>query len=110
VALHSYSSVRYRSDGTAEGVGGGSPFAMGLHGLVTKGSASLTEDLRIWGELREQYGEEEARSMRVPDQTMMLNTLLRMVVDKAERLQSFRQVIRSPAYVSGLTFRRTDGS
>ncbi|KAK5137249.1 hypothetical protein LTR08_000219 [Meristemomyces frigidus] len=87
VSLHSYSDIRY-INGRPEGFGSGSPFQCALSGLVTKGQAALVKDFRLWGQWREVGVEDFARG-RVPDSSMMLNTLLRVATDKMVRLQSF---------------------
>ena len=87
VSLHSYPEIRYVG-GRPEGYGSGSPFTMALNGLVTKSHAALVHDFRIWGQWRE-IGVEDFAKGRVPDNSMMLNILLRAVVDKMLKLQSF---------------------
>jgi hypothetical protein len=87
VALHSYSDIRY-VDGRPEGFGGGSPFMMALSGLVTKSYAGVVKDFRLWGEWRE-VGVEDFAKGRVPDNSMMLDMMLRACVDKMVKLQSF---------------------
>ena len=87
VALHSYPDIRY-VDGRPEGFGSGSPFMMALNGLVTKSYAGVVKDFRLWGEWRE-VGVEDFAKGRVPDNSMMLNMMLRACVDKMAKLQSF---------------------
>lgn len=87
VALHSYADIRY-VDGRPEGFGSGSPFMMALNGLVTKSYAGVVKNLRLWGEWRE-VGVEDFAKGRVPDNSMMLNMMLRACVDKMAKLQSF---------------------
>ncbi|KAI7303475.1 hypothetical protein KC315_g15653 [Hortaea werneckii] len=87
VSLHSYGDIRY-VNGRPEGFGGGSPLMMALNGLVTKSHAALVKEFRIWGQWKE-VGLEEFRMGRVPDNSMMLNILLRACVDKMSKLQSF---------------------
>ncbi|KAK5687313.1 hypothetical protein LTS10_001451 [Elasticomyces elasticus] len=88
VALHSYSEIRY-VNGRPEGFGGGSPFISALNGLMTQGQASsLVEEFRVWGAWRE-VGQEDFAKGRVPDNSMMLNILLRAATDKMVKLKSF---------------------
>jgi hypothetical protein len=87
VALHSYPDIRY-VDGRPEGFGSGSPFMMALNGLVTKSHAAVVKDFRVWGEWKE-VGVEDFAKGRVPDNSMMLNMMLRACVDKMVKLRSF---------------------
>jgi len=87
MALHSYAEMRF-VNGRPEGFGGGSPFMMALNGLVTKAHAALVQEFRVWGEWKE-VGVEDFAQGRVPDNTMMLNVLLRAATDRMTRLQSF---------------------
>ena len=87
VALHSYPHIRY-VDGRPEGFGSGSPFMLALNGLTTKSHAAVVKDFRVWGEWRE-LGQEDFAKGRVPDNSMMLNMMLRMCVDRMSKLRSF---------------------
>ena len=87
VSLHSYPEIRYVG-GRPEGFGSGSPFTMALNGLVTKMHAQLVQQFRVWGEWKEQ-GVEDFSKGRVPDNSMMLNILLRAGTDKMNKLQTF---------------------
>lgn len=87
VSLHSYPTIRY-SQGRPEGFGSGSPFMMALNGLVTKPHASMVQEFRVHGEWNE-VGAEDFAKGRVPDNSMMLNILLRAATDKMAKLQSF---------------------
>lgn len=87
VRLHSYAQVR-TNGGRSEGFGSGSPFIMGLNGLMTKPYAALVEALDVVGEYRE-LGVDDYSQGRVPDTTMMLNILLRGAVDRMPKLRSF---------------------
>lgn len=87
VTLHSYAEMRY-VNGRPEGFGSGSPFMMALSGLATKAHASLVRELRLWGQWNELGIEDFARG-RVPDNTMMLNIILRAATDKMTKLESF---------------------
>ncbi|CAK4035024.1 Hypothetical predicted protein [Lecanosticta acicola] len=87
VNLHSYATMRY-INGRPEGFGSGSPFMMALDGLATKAHAALVRHLRIWGCWNE-LGIEDFAKGRVPDNSMMLNIILRAATDKMTRLESF---------------------
>ncbi|KAF2486086.1 hypothetical protein BDY17DRAFT_315053 [Neohortaea acidophila] len=87
VNLHSYPEVRY-TNGKPEGFGSGSPFIMGLNGLVTRSHAGLVQDFRVWGQWNE-AGVEDFAKGRVPDNSMMLNILLRAAIDRMTKLQTF---------------------
>lgn len=87
VSLHSYAGIRY-ANGKPEGYGSGSPFIMGLNGLVTRGHAALVQEFKVFGEWQE-VGVEEFAKGRVPDNSMMLNILLRAAVDKMVKMHSF---------------------
>jgi hypothetical protein len=87
VALHSYSDIRYVNS-RPEGYGSGSPFMMALNGLVTKSYAGVVQHFRLWGEWKD-VGAEDFAKGRVPDNSMMLNMMLRVCVDKMVKLRSF---------------------
>ena len=87
VSLHSYPEIRY-FNGRPEGFGNGSPFIMALNGLVTKPYANVVHDFRVWGQWNE-LGVEDFSKGRVPDNSMMLNILLRTAVDRMTKLESF---------------------
>jgi hypothetical protein len=87
VALHSYADIKYVNH-RPEGYGSGSPFMMALNGLVTKSHAAVVHDFRVWGEWRD-VGADDFAKGRVPDNTMMLNMMLRVCVDKMVKLRSF---------------------
>ncbi|KAK5117781.1 hypothetical protein LTR85_008756 [Meristemomyces frigidus] len=87
VNLHSYGDIRY-VNGRPEGFGSGSPLIMALDGLVTKSHAALVEEFKIWGSWKE-LGVEDFAKGRVPDNSMMLNILLRAATDKMMKLRSF---------------------
>ena len=86
VALHSYSDIRYVNS-RPEGYGSGSPFMMALNGLVTKSYAGVVQHFRVWGEWKD-VGAEDFAKGRVPDNSMMLNMMLRVCVDKMVKLRS----------------------
>jgi len=87
VALRSYAETRY-VNGRPEGFGSGSPFMMALNGLVTGSHAALVQQLQLRGTWKE-VGVEDFAKGRVPDNSMMLNILLRACVDRMVKLQAF---------------------
>jgi hypothetical protein len=87
VALHSYSDIKH-VNGRPEGYGSGSPFMMALNGLVTKSYAGVVQHFRVWGEWKD-VGADDFAKGRVPDNSMMLNMMLRVCVDKMVKLRSF---------------------
>jgi hypothetical protein len=86
VALHSYSDIKY-VNGRPEGYGSGSPFMMALNGLVTKSYAGVVQHFRVWGEWKD-VGADDFAKGRVPDNSMMLNMMLRVCVDKMVKLRA----------------------
>ncbi|KAK5167701.1 uncharacterized protein LTR77_007400 [Saxophila tyrrhenica] len=87
VSLHSYPTIRY-TNGRPEGFGSASPFLMALNGLVTKAHAGIVQDFRVYGEWNE-VGAEDFAKGRVPDNSMMLNILMRSATDRMTKLRSF---------------------
>ncbi|KAK3113920.1 hypothetical protein LTR53_008287 [Teratosphaeriaceae sp. CCFEE 6253] len=87
VTLRAYPAIRY-VNGRPEGFGGGSPFVMALSSLVTGQASALVEEFRVWGAWRE-AGQEDFAKGRIPDNSMMLNILLRAATDKMVKLRSF---------------------
>lgn len=67
-----------------------SPFSMGLNGLVSRNVAGYVKTFELYGEWREHALQEHARVGRVPDETMMLNSLVRVAVERMMVLESFR--------------------
>lgn len=67
-----------------------SPFSMGLNGLVSRNVAGYVKNFAICGEWKEHALEEHAKVGRVPDETMMLNSLVRAAMEKMAVLDSFR--------------------
>ena len=63
---------------------------MGLNGLVSRNVAGYVKTFEVCGEWKEHALEEHARVGRVPDETMMLNSLVRVAVEKMMVLDSFR--------------------
>lgn len=91
VSLRSYDYIRYSGrDGRPDGCGMASPFSMGLNGLVSRNIAGYTKNFEIGGEWKEHELEEHSKVGRVPDESMMLNTLVRVAVEKMTVLDSFR--------------------
>ena len=91
VTLRSYDRIRYSPEtARPEGCGGGSPFAMGLHALVTRPVARYVKHFEVGGAYRERGSEDHARVGRVPDGSMMLNLLVRTALDRMPQLESFR--------------------
>lgn len=91
VTLRSFPDIRY-VDGRPEGYGGGSPFAMGLNGLVARNVASYVKQWKVAGEWPE-IGIDEYNKGRVPDNAMMLNIAVRAAMDKMVKLERFRFVL-----------------
>lgn len=60
---------------------------MGLNGLVLRNVASYVKRLRFVGEWKECDSEECYRKGRVPDSTMMLNTLVRVAIERSSALK-----------------------
>ncbi|KAF2216451.1 hypothetical protein CERZMDRAFT_64873 [Cercospora zeae-maydis SCOH1-5] len=87
VSLHSYGEMRY-VNGRPEGFGAASPLMMALNGLCTEGHATLVEELTLWGKWQE-WGIDDFAKGRVPDNSMMLNIILRAATDKMTKLKSF---------------------
>ena len=67
-----------------------SPFSMGLSGLVTRSVTGYVKNFEVWGEWKEYELEENAKVGRVPDGSMILNTLVRIAMEKMTGLDSFR--------------------
>lgn len=97
VTLRSYAHIRYGPDERPEGCGSASPLAMGLNGLISRNLAGLVRSLKISGEWKEYDSEEFARVGRISDNSMMLNMVVRMAVEKMEKLESFRYTATVPA-------------
>ncbi|KAL9625976.1 MAG: hypothetical protein Q9204_007682, partial [Flavoplaca sp. TL-2023a] len=85
VTLRSYESIRYSPEhGRVEGSGMGSPFIMGLNGLVLRNVSGYVKKLKIVGQWREHDLEEFSKRGRVPDSSIMLNTLVRVAIESWE--------------------------
>ena len=63
---------------------------MGLNGLATRNVAGYIKTFRVCGEWKEYDVEECAKVGRVPDSSMLLNSLVRVAVEKMGVLDSFR--------------------
>ena len=91
VSLRSYDSIRYCGrEGRAQGCGMASPFSMGLNGLVSRNVAGYVRNFEVTGQWKEHDVLEHSRVGRVPDESMMLNILVRVAVEKMVVLDSFR--------------------
>ena len=69
-----------------------SPFAMALNGLVSRNVAGYVRDFRVTGDWKEHDVEEYWKAGRVSDDNMMLNTLVRVAVERMAVIDSFRCV------------------
>jgi hypothetical protein len=88
VTLRSYPEIRY-FEGQPEGFGAGSPFAMGLDGLVSRPVAGYVKGLTLVGNFKE-HRQDEFEKGRVPDNTMMLNIVIRAAIDRTDKLERFK--------------------
>ncbi|KAL2048279.1 hypothetical protein N7G274_000190 [Stereocaulon virgatum] len=90
VSLRSYDTIRYCGrEGRAQGCGMASPFSMALNGLVSRNVAGYVRNFEVTGQWKEHDVLEHSRVGRVPDESMMLNTLVRVAVEKMVVLDSF---------------------
>ena len=69
-----------------------SPFTMGLNGLVSRNVAGYVKRFEICGEWKEHEPQELAKVGRVPDESMMMNSLVRVAVERMDVLDSFEYV------------------
>ncbi len=91
VSLRSYDYIRYsKQHGRPDGCGMASPFSMALNGLATRNVAAYVKKFRVSGEWREYNVEECAKVGRVPDGSMLLNSIIRVAVEKMGVLNSLR--------------------
>ena len=91
VSLRSYDYIRYcEHDGRPEGCGMGSPFTMGLNGLVSRSVADYVRTFEVCGEWKEHDLAAYAKVGRVPDDSMLLNSLVRVAIEKMSVLEDFR--------------------
>ncbi len=65
---------------------------MGLNGLVSRNVSGYVKNFEVCGEWKEHEQQEHAKVGRVPDESMVLNTLVRVAVEKMTVLDSFRCV------------------
>ena len=106
VILRSYDHIRYSEETMhPEGMGGASPFAMGLNALITRNVVNYMQKLSITGEWQEFGLEESAQAGRVPDGDMMLGLLVRAALDRTAQgqLKSFTYVGLCPPPTRPLT-------
>lgn len=68
----------------------GSPFSMGLNGLVSRNVAGYVKRFKILGEWKEYELEDYSKVGRVTDGSMMLSILIRVAIEKMIVLDSFR--------------------
>jgi hypothetical protein len=87
VTLRSYPEIRYK-DGRAEGFGSGSPFSMALDGLVSRNIGGYVKSFRLEG-LWKECDLEDFQKGRVPDNTMMLNIVVKAALEKMDKLEAF---------------------
>ena len=67
-----------------------SPFSMGLSGLATRNVASYVKSFEVCGQWKEYELQQHASVGRVPDETMLMNSLVRVAVERMECLEEFR--------------------
>lgn len=68
----------------------GSPFSMGLNGLVLRNSTAYVEKFRVRGEWKDYELPEYSSVGRVTEGSIMLNTIVRVAIEKMPLLDSFR--------------------
>lgn len=68
----------------------GSPFSMGLNGLVLGNATAYVEKFRVRGEWKDNELQEYSSVGRVTEGSVMLNTMVRVAVEKMPVLHSFR--------------------
>jgi hypothetical protein len=90
VTLRSYADIRY-VDGRPEGYGNGSPFAMGLNTLVSRNFSDYIQSFRVVGDWRE-HDVDDYKQGRVPDNSMILQIVMRAALDKMKNLKAFAYV------------------
>jgi hypothetical protein len=94
VILRSYDGIRY-FNGRAEGFGAGSPFSMALEGLISRNVSGFVRKLKLVGIWKEVDVEDFAKG-RVPENTMLLNIVIKAALEKMNELRSFRSVQYTP--------------
>jgi len=90
VTLRCYSELRF-VDGRPEGYGSGSPFAMGLNTLITRTFTDYVRLFCVTGDWRE-HDIDDYKQGRVPDNTMVLQVVMRAALDRMKRLEAFSYV------------------
>ena len=91
VTIRSYDYIRYSPNRRRpEGCGMASPFIMALNGLVSRDIVGNVKTFTLNGEWKDYGAEECAKAGRVPDNDMMLSSLIRVALEKMTALQSFR--------------------
>ena len=65
---------------------------MGLSGLVSRNVAGYVRNFEVCGEWKEHNLEEFSKVGRVPDVSMMLNSLVRVAVERMGILDCFRYI------------------
>lgn len=68
----------------------GSPSSMGLNDLVLGNATVYVEKFRVRGEWKDDELQEYSSVGRVTEGSMMLNTMVRVAVEKMPLLHSFR--------------------
>jgi hypothetical protein len=108
VTLRAHSSIRYVND-RPEGYGGGSPFSMGLDGLISSPNnvAQYVKEMTLCGEWKENDTSDFEKG-RVPDNTMMLNIVVKAAISRAGRLERFAYVYGAYDGLCGM-LTRADG-
>ncbi|KAH7402939.1 hypothetical protein BKA66DRAFT_404599 [Pyrenochaeta sp. MPI-SDFR-AT-0127] len=94
VTLRSHSEIRY-IEGRPEGYGSGSPFAMGLNTLVSRTFSDYVQAFRVIGDWRE-HDVDDYKQGRVPDNSMVLQIVIRAALDKMKSLRSFAWELNTP--------------
>ena len=69
-----------------------SPFTMALNGLVCRNIAGNVKSLKVHGKWKDYEIRDCAKAGRVPDSDMMLNSLIRVAVERMVVLKQFRYV------------------
>lgn len=70
-----------------------SPFSMALNGLVCRNVVGNVKTFKVHGKWKDYEVKESAKIGRVPDSDMMLNTLVRIAVERMTALYEFRCVL-----------------
>ena len=67
-----------------------SPFSTGLDGLVTRNIVGYVRKFELCGEWKEYNSEEQTKVGKISDGSMMLNTLVRIAIERMVYLEDFR--------------------